>query len=71
KHRQTRFDFLDKQLLELVGNVLSIGGYYRPMSAAKTMFNHTMQRMQASRLARSQPGSPWRLARTADGDRWT
>jgi hypothetical protein len=32
--------------------------------------NHTMQRMQASRLALSQFGSRWRLAHTADGDRY-
>src|SRR5664279_3373026 len=32
--------------------------------------NHTMQRMRASRLTQSQFGSPWLLARTADGDRW-
>jgi len=32
--------------------------------------NHTMQRMRASRSAQSQFGSPWRLARTADGGRW-
>ena len=32
--------------------------------------NHTMQRMGASRLAQSQVASPWRLAPTADGDRW-
>ena len=31
--------------------------------------NHTMQRMRASRLAQSQFGRPWRLARTANGER--
>ena len=32
--------------------------------------NHTMQRMRASRLAQLQFERHWRLARTADGDRW-
>jgi hypothetical protein len=32
--------------------------------------NHTMQRMRASRSCPSQFGRRWRLARTADGDRY-
>ena len=32
--------------------------------------NHTMQRMRASGSCQSQFGRPWRLARTADGERW-
>jgi hypothetical protein len=35
-----------------------------------TRHNNTMQPMRASRLAQVQVGSSWRLARTADGDRW-
>ena len=38
---------------------------FTPMSGA-----HSMQRMRASRLCQSQFGHPWRLARTADADRW-
>ncbi len=33
--------------------------------------NHTMQRMPASRLCQSRIERVWRLARTADGVRWT
>jgi hypothetical protein len=36
---------------------------------AKTA-NHSMQRRRASRSCQSQSHGPWRLARTADADRW-
>jgi hypothetical protein len=36
-----------------------------------TLANYTIQRMRASRCAQLRFGRQWRLARTADGDRWT
>jgi len=48
------------------------GTHTRSRSSLKPMrqANHTIQRMRPSRLRRSQFERPWRLARTADGDRW-